>query len=444
MPIPWGLFIPAIAPAPAIGPPAIEAPLEYVRYPEEEEADGLLLFRGERELVCLAEPPPGDWKLPPLSGPQPVFALVELGDREHLLILDRAAPDDPFYDRLFFDADANRDLTDDPAVAPAEPSRFPGTLLSPPIDLQVEIGGELLPYSFRAGALYADILAVLEDGEEIDVEQLELTLEANCCYAGQLELEGRTHRLLLGDADVDGRFDETATHRRDPELNPHRALIREGDLLFLTTEDEIAEHHSCLLGDQLSVAGRTFDLELDVLGGKLTLEPVDGAWATLKLPVEPARMCLTTEDDGRHVMIFGPGREVRVPPGSWRMSSYQLYREDEQGDLWFLAAAASGLTPIVPLAEGQTASLEFGEPFLPAARVPENVYEAFRSKKQDRVEVEFTINGIGGEAVHEIKRVAGNKTQIPLDATRSRPQDPHYRIVKPTGKVVAQGTFEYG
>jgi len=40
--------------------------------------------------------------------------MVKLGDEERLLIMDSQKTEGDFYNRIFFDANANKGLTDDP------------------------------------------------------------------------------------------------------------------------------------------------------------------------------------------------------------------------------------------------------------------------------------------------------------------------------------------
>ncbi len=58
--------------------------------------------------------------------------------------------------------------------------------------------------------------------------------------------------------------------------------------------------------------------------------------------------------------------------------------------------------------------------------------------------MEFSIGGAGGEVVNDLKRVAGRKTSIDLDATGTFPVEPRFFILETSGKITTQGEFEYG
>ena len=211
----------------------------------------------------------------------------------------------------------------------------------------------------------------------------------------------------------------------------------------VATEAEIGEHDAALLTDRIMLGGRLFELAVDAPGSKLTLAPSSGTLADVKLPVAPERLTLVTEAGGEFVMLYRPERSVKLPPGSYKVVAYQLYRKDDQGDLWFLVGAATRQTAFVKVAATQGAKLEFGEPFITVGAVPEKTYKAFAKEALDRVPVEFRIQGVGRELIGELLRVSGNRTKTPLDETRSRPLEPTYIILKGS-RIVTRGAFEYG
>ena len=47
---------------------------------------------------------------------QPIFAYFTFGDTEQLLVFDVRSYEDSVYNRIYFDANRNDDLTDDPPI----------------------------------------------------------------------------------------------------------------------------------------------------------------------------------------------------------------------------------------------------------------------------------------------------------------------------------------
>ncbi len=432
----------------AVAEEPLEVQLEYVRYSESEKPEGLFPFRGEFDLESLPAAPSGEWTLPEIVSAEPVFALARFCDGERLLLLDRASQEDVFYNRLYCDANGNRDLTDDPVIGESDGLALPGLFESTAFDLQLEVEGGELPYSVRVIAHSEEMIAVLAEGEEwtdpLDYEEFVVKLQGNCCYSGSFEAGGVEYRVQLGDDDVDGLFGERVQYLQVADSNPRRALDVSGDLLFLSDEDVAGELDSSRLGNGLSLGGELFRLAVSPTGTWLRLEPRDQALGTLRLPHAPRRLLLASEDNREHLMVLRPARETRVPPGRYRVAGYQLYQRDPQGDLWFLSAAATPLSKFVTVAEGARVELSFGEPFLPEATIPATDREAFCAGRSDRVQIEFSILGSGGEIVGDIRHVAGRATEIALDDTHTFPLEPRYKVMEMTGKVAAAGVFEYG
>jgi len=428
--------------------PPLTVPLEYVRYPDVVEAQGSFVFRGELQLECLPAPPAGDWKLPDLVSAQPVYALAKLGESEHLFVLDREDAGGAFYDRLYCDANGNRDLTDDAVVCEADGLPVPGLFESVPFDLTPSIQGARRPYSLYVVAFSEERVDALAEGgeyaDEVDFEELTFRLKGNCCYSGAFEVGGRAYRVLLGDDDVNGFFGELVSYLESADSNPRRPLETRGDQIFLADGPALGEIDGGRLGNLLSLSGELYGLRVNRTGDELTLEPVASELGAVRLSFAAERLFLASEDGKRHVTILRPGREARIPAGRYHVAGYRLLRADAQGDLWSVSAAATPRSSFFTVAAGEVVDLPCGEPFSPEASIPATEYEAFARGERESVQVEFSILGTGNEAIGDIRHVSGSATEIPLDASRSFPQEPRFQIMEKTGKRVASGTFEYG
>ncbi len=422
--------------------------LAYRRYPDIEEAEGPFVFRGELQIECLPAPPAGDWKMPEFVSAQPIYALAAFGESEHLFVLDREDADDIFYNRLYCDANGNRDLTDDAPIGEADGLPLPGLMESVPFDVMQSIDGEQRAYSLYVVAYSEEMVDVLAEGEEytdeIDFNEFAFKLRGNCCYSGAFEAGGRTYQVMLGDDDVNGFFGEPVAYVEAAEANPRRPLETSGDLLFLTDEPAVRELDSGRLGNLLSLAGELYRLRVSRLGDELTLERLAGALATVRLPFAPERLFLASEDGKNHVTILEPGREAQLPADRYHVAGYRLLREDDQGDLWSVSAVATPRSRFVTFRAGETSDLQCGEPFSPEASIHTTEYASFARGMRASVQVEFSILGIGDEAVGDIRHVSGNATEILLDASGSFPQEARFRVMEKTGKMIASGIFEYG
>jgi hypothetical protein len=144
------------------------------------------------------------------------------------------------------------------------------------------------------------------------------------------------------------------------------------------------------------------------------------------------------------VMMYRPAQTVPLPFGAYRLVQYDLLRKDGQGDTWTLNAKVSKECRPVVVAVGQETSMAYGEPISPIVTVRDGkIRRSFFWGSSAKLDL--AIQGAGHEEVTNISHVSGSNTTLPLSARNGRgPQEPRYKVTKPDGEVVSQGTFEYG
>ena len=105
---------------------AIDVPLTYVKH---SDGEGPGQGGGFQQLVLTTAPPGSDYKLPAVSGPR-WFALASIGGEKRCFLFTAKKAGDPPCSRIFFDADGNRDLTDNPPIDESPPPEgVPASLL---------------------------------------------------------------------------------------------------------------------------------------------------------------------------------------------------------------------------------------------------------------------------------------------------------------------------
>lgn len=418
---------------------AIEVPLTYVRH-EDGEGRG---FQPSGYAGCALKPslPPGEWKVPELTGPRPLYGLVVMNGKVRALALGRQSADDPFYNRLYFDANGNNDLTDDPAVDGKLDINRQHDYCSvrfPPIDLEIPSGDRQTPFSLVA-SMTASRFSRLSEIREAELEhRFWLMLRANCHYAGSFELDGTTYRLGIADAECNGRFDKKLAHRKPSEQHGDMDVMEDNrtDVFYLSNRERLSPHESFNLGDFLMLEGKLFKVDLDIPGRMLTLAETSDGLAPLKLAAETEQLTLLGKGESRCVMAWRPGESVMVPADSYRLVAYRMVREDEQGDRWAMKAQANPMSPFV--AAGGDDALVFGEPL-------KGVVTGSQRHESMSVRLGLSLRGAGGESIGEVVHISGSRTEIPLSArSRNYPKEASYHVAKPDGEVVARGTFEYG
>jgi len=427
---------------------AIEVPLKYEKYPDKPKSflpsGSVRLSLRPRGIALPGEP----WTLPHLNTENPVYALAKIGDKERLLVLDVKNKSDTFYNRLYFDANGNHNLRDDPffdALPTSKTERGYSSIGFPAIETSIEVDGKSLPYSFRPviSGYMAQIAQVKADNQSLG-RYMNILLYVNCAYSGEFQIDGQKYRLMLGDKNCNGRFDERLTLLPMPsERIIGRVRINifaRGDSFYLSSGEKIDSYDEQVCGDWLLVNDKLFEVSINTAKDLLTLTPVSESLASLKLAMKTERISLYTEDGKHCLMIYKPAKEIKIPQGRYKLLAYEVFRRDEQGDLWRLCAAATKESPAVTLAEGLSI-LEFGEPYLPIVDLQK------MGGRLDRFFLVFNVEGKAKELLTDLSHISGTKTLIPLSEKKNlghRPKEPAYKIAKADGEVIKSGFFEYG
>ena len=394
--------------------------------------------------------PAGDWKLPALNHKRPAHGLAQFADAERLLLFDAKSSSDDFYTRIYFDSNGNRDLTDD---EPVDALRTTGGGRSammygdyPPVTAQVTTGGVALPYSFtllvRCRNLAAQVQS--EDDGQPDIRHLRCYLRPNCAYRGSFRLAGERYHVLLGDTNVNGRFNDrlkiASTHPlATADFRPAYAT---GDALLISDSDAFTSNDSMVLGDQLLLDGQLYAVDVGLGEERLVLTPVADELSRLKLSMATERLVLHTTDGERSVMMFRPGREVEMMPGTYKLYSYQAVRKGRRRGRWELVARAGADTPTVTVGGEEPAELAFGEPFTPVTYVA-GYYRERLAEAGGPARLSFTTQGQAAEVLVSAAHHARSLFRW-ARMSEGRPKPPMYRIVTAGGEKVGLGKFEYG
>lgn len=433
---------------------AVDVPLKFVKFPDG--ATGFLPT-GQTFLKLTPESPPGEWKLPKWTTEKPLYGITKIGSAERLLVLDRQKSGDKYYNRIYFDANANKDLTDDSVLNGKAEVNSRGTFCVvrfAAADTTIEVEGKMLPFSFRPQIMVVNLKQYTESNldQKVLPRFINCYLRSNCAYSGEFKLDGRTYSLTLADTNCNGYFNDVfATWKFD---TPRRmSLSARGDSFYISSDGKPDSSDRLVYGDWLVIRDDLYKISFNPAKGTMTLTPVKENLAPLRLAMLPERLSISMEDAKNCIMMFQPAQTIMIPPGRYRLYDYELFKEDEQGDLWRLCANATTDTFYFTAGQSDSALLEFGEPYVPAITAA-NVLQAITVQSQGqtkrlppRVPLVFNIEGTGKELVNDISHIRGDKTKIPLSQKKNlghRPAEPTYEIMKTDGEVVTKGFFEYG
>ena len=456
-----GLICLLLAPRAAV---ALEVPLEYVKFGDRTGGRVFQPFGYSQLTVSLARPA-GEWRLPAFQSPQPLFALVTLADGQRLVAFDQvagkedgatgqllrdfgvSAKADEFYNRMYFDANGNRDLTDDAPVngRPVFPESRDARschVQFPSVDTTVQRDGQAVPFRFR---VYLEGTG-LQDGSPGRLTDLyphvQARLMLGCCYAGTFRLGTHAYSFQLADMNCNGSCGDAgriSDIRYGGEV-PRRFYTR-GDELFIRRDGRPDEEDGEILGDYLLLEETLYEVRVSEAARRLTLTPVAVPLLPVQLGGATHRSALWMPDRQRMVTLVGAGDRVLLPAGQYQLVHYQLRQKDSAGAVWQLEARGSAENAGATARNGATPQLKFGEPYTASVAVSARQ----RTRLDADLNLAFSLRGAGDEAVTSFRREAGRSASIAM-STRSPylPKEPSYRILQADGEIVAQGDFEYG
>ncbi|MBX7256244.1 MAG: hypothetical protein K1Y02_07765 [Candidatus Hydrogenedentes bacterium] len=422
---------------------ALEVPLRYFSPPMGLEN----ARRSGTQCVTVSQtPPPGEWKLPPMVARIPLFGLAKLGDAKHLIVLDCANPSDQFYTRFLFDANANRDLTDDPVVTGRCHWESDGHRVSmrsrQGIELDVLTGEGKTHYEFDFEVQGGFSTRFPDIGDSSNLHDIRIYLYSRNWYVTALDIDGTRYGIEIDDRNMNGRFGDTA--RIPPDLVRGNRLICEGDRIHISDEGGYDYYNEMNLTDKLALGDKLFKVQVDTAGLRLILTPITENLSAIKIPEGVERLVVLDANGSTGIAAFRPGKVLRVPAGEYRLQFYQLLRKDKEGDLWRLNANGIAYDQTVTATTGAEAVLAMGEPFRPVVKGRILSRDAsYTGQPESRLA--FGVCGKGNEMVTDLSRIRGNSSAIAMSTTiNHRPKEPTYKVVSKDGEVVAQGQFEYG
>ena len=390
---------------------------------------------------------------PQYQAEEPLRQVAVLGGQDFAFVLDKKDRESDFYDLLYFDRNANGDLTDEePIEVDRRARRVSGSdFLSVnflPVDLELSAEGTQYPYRAWVSAVsYIVSMSAGADQTET-VHQINISLSAACHREGTAVIDGVQRQFFLFDNNSDGRFDGFA------EAVPRRMASGEecwsvprSDWLLVDPDPADPRHRigheitgvpgQHYLSQLLHLDGKNYDLAVTPAGDRLTLTPSARPTGRLSSTSEELT-AVFFGDQGVVTVETGPDRPIALPAGEWRLLNYTLDRtgkedrgteeQDTPREGWplsFLFAAAVGGEPVQVVAD-ETAALPMGPPYKAVAQL------APHSRGAGMVQLELAFIGTGGERVTNLM-VAGG-----------RPPNPTFEILGPDDEVVASGQFEYG
>jgi hypothetical protein len=341
---------------------------QWLQYRSANEARQMIGDIGYQFLQPVSVKPEG-LKLPGFTADQPLFlqwktTMVPSG---HVwMAFDKSNPKGS-YDRLYLDANANGDLSDDPAYKPyrqdSSMSYFgPAKVIfeSPDGPITYHLSMELRTYSGRTDCL----------------------LSPACWYEGQITVGGAKKRCLLIDHNVNGAFNDKS---RDYSQSDR---IRIG---------EQSGYEGGAVGNYLEVDNKLYKADIARDGACLTLT------AAPEVPYGAVRLAenitdlIASGENGSFIRKPENG-VLKLPVGEYRVDSWAITRKDEAGARWEMKAMSPGSSGGFTVAADKEANLPFGEPIYSTIQTSKNgsIY-AFEQRLQGRQGERVTLTRNGSQ-----------------------------------------------
>lgn len=352
-------------------------------------------------------------KEPKYVVPIPVRGVVKFGGKEYAFALDAVAKKAGGYDRLYFDANGDGDLTDDPTTSAlsAKKQKTSSKSQFPPVKVTLNVGGESVEYAFLLN-VYCTLVQ--------DKFRANVSIYSAVAREGYFNFENKRTKVVLVDHNSNGCFNDAVSVQANGRLT-------EGDMLLIDPDPGKGASAPGsgsdvnMVGKVLCVGKTFYRVTIAPGGGKLQLEPMQIELGSVICSNFAYRAILTNDDYGVVILTGGKGQEIVLAEGSWKVVGYTLFAG---GNRTYLEASYGRNWPTVAVKKGETVALPFGGAY-------RTVVTGGRGKN-NKISLLLAIVGPSGERCRQIL-VNGR-----------RPPKPQFVIKNGSDEAVHQGKFEYG
>jgi len=260
------------------------------------------------------------------------------------------------YDRLYLDANANGDLTDDPVYRPYR-QESSLSYLGP---VKIVFEGADGPITYHLGV-------------EVNTysQTVYCRLSPACWYEGQITIGNVKRRCLLIDHNVNGAFNDKS---RDYNQSDR---VRIG---------EQTGFEGGAVGNYVEVDNKLYKIDIARDGAYIALsEAKDVPYGTVRL-ADNTTMVVVSGENGSFLRKPQNGI-IKLPVGEYGIDSWRIDRKDKAGTNWEMKGTPpqGGPYSTLTIAPGKEVSLPFGEPIYSLVQVSksDSVY-AFEQKLEGR------------------------------------------------------------
>jgi len=371
---------------------------------------------------------------PKFASSKPLYFELKLGPARssYLLALDEGKGNGQGYDRLYVDADRDRDLSNDPPVEGTctkgrgySRGEFSGA------KALVTHGGERVPWHFAARYTSYD-----DDGRG----RISLSVSCACYCEGTVDLGGKQVKLAVVDVDSNGCFNDLfslpASGAEKDSFNASGDWLladADGDGRFAMSSMGM---EACGLGRYLLYGGEVYQVKVSSSGLKLSVAPAQVPCGSLaREGTGPFFAALLTRSNGM-LGVQGTGEAVKLPAGAYKLYLCSFEVKEGTGDAWKVNGEGTPAGPAIHVSPGnKPTTAKFGTPLAVGASVkvyPSGSLNAVKPGTTLRMDLDIKGQGSETYSASSITR-AGRRLEPPA-----------VKILYKNDKLVASGSFRYG
>ncbi|MGD2174043.1 MAG: hypothetical protein PVJ27_01470 [Candidatus Brocadiaceae bacterium] len=368
-----------------------------------------------------------------------------------LAALDASRGGGPPYDRLYVDANGDRDLRNDPVIKATKlVTKDSGYIYSyfRPVMLKLPPEGGR-SYAVAIYSYYLEHCPNHPEGHSY------VRARSACYYEGRARFGDEERRVVLMDRDCNGLFNE-----RNPANLSSPTSSGGDEILILPDADEPVELTGGLLsqaiplGRYVGVGDRFYQIRPATDGSSVQVHNRHVPTGPLHVEANGEYRLRFGSEDGP-VVVQSRGPEARLPIGTYTLGKQAIVATDIEGRVWVVETYPSlrpttrVLTPVgFSLPGGGTArrtapaeparstandlavTADSG-PTIPAFGPP-LVLDVTASVRDEEVSIGLSVTGERGDRIRSVL----------VDG--STPPAPVFQILSAGGKVIAEDQFEYG
>ncbi|MEN6625955.1 MAG: hypothetical protein ABFD69_06995 [Candidatus Sumerlaeia bacterium] len=369
----------------------------WLRYRVSASTEREIVNMGSQNME-LSQTLPVDWSAPE-GAFNPVGATLKMGVDDQFKLLFTANKKDGKRDKLWVSRDGDWARAATYAATTSSEDRGPNSSSFVPVllklkmpDGEVDYHAQIQLYSYDKG------------------KRLSLNVGTACYYQDRIELEGKTHRVALVDANGNGRFDDSG------------ATLRQCDWLMIDTNDDgrldaYADEYKDVfpVGKYIKFGEKLYSLKVAPDGAFFSIEPANCPTGKIRIQSDATDYKATFFGENGRLILDGKAGETTAPCGKYRIVSATFYEPGKDREsAWQLSSRSmSDLATSITVTADKTAEIKIGPPLTAALQMEKTgAQHAINLKLTGQAGEEYTIDrsrGRNNPPKLEIKRAGSNE-----------------------------------